>query len=129
MRIGYIMSHASGLGRNDFHFLVLRFDEKYGFKPSEGESWILRYRDGKLSSLRGGLTWFTGIWHSPAAHVYAACADSRVDVNPDPGLRAAPWQEDRVQGTLAGVWGLDDRFVLAWGIHRGKGVMYRFDGK
>lgn len=129
MQIGYIMSHASGLSRNDFHFLALRFDERYGFKPAEGESWILRYKDGKLSSLRGGLTWYTGLWHSPAAHVYAACADSSVDVNPDPGLRAAPWQEHKVQGTMAGVWGLDDRFALAWGIHRGKGVMYRFDGK
>jgi len=129
MRLGYIMSHASGLSRNDFHFLVLRFHERYGFKPSEGESWILRYKDGKLSSLRGVLTWFTGIWHSPAAHVYAACADKRVDVNPDPGLRAAPWQEHKFPGLISGVWGLDDHFVLAWGIRRGRGIMYRFNGK
>jgi len=129
MRIGYIMSHASGLSRNDFHFLVLRFDERYGFKPSEGESWILRYKDGTLSSLRGGLTWYTGIWHSRAAHVYAACAHSSVDVNSYPGLRAGPWQDYKLQGTPGGVWGLDDRFVLAWGIRRGKGIMYRFNGK
>jgi len=129
MRIGYIMSHASGLSRSDFHFLALRFDQRYGFKPGEGESWILRYKDGTLSSLRGGLGYFTSLWHSPAGHVYVASAYSAVHVNPDPGLRAAPWQEHKLEGVLAGVWGLDDRFVLAWGIHRGKGIMYRFDGK
>jgi hypothetical protein len=129
MRIGYIMSHASGLARTDFHFLALRYDERYGFKPSEGECWVLRYTGGTLSSLLGGLSWFTGVWCSPAGHVYVASADSAVHVNPDPGVRAAPWQEHKVQGTLAGVWGLDDRFVVAWGVHRGKGVMHRFDGK
>jgi len=129
MKIGYIMSHASGLARSDFHFLALRFDQRYGFKPSEGESWILRYKDGTLSSLRGGLSWFTGLWHSPEGHVYVSDAATGVDVNPDPGLRAAPWQEHKLPATLAGVWGLDDRFVLAYGIHRGKGVMFRFDGK
>jgi hypothetical protein len=89
---------------------------------------VLRYTGGKLSSLRGGLGWFTGLWRSPAGHVYVASADSAVLVNPDPGVRAAPWQVQKLPGTLAGVWGLDDRFVVAWGIHRGKGVMHRFDG-
>jgi hypothetical protein len=129
MRLGYIISHASGQNRSDVHFLVLRFDQRYGFKPGEGESWIMRSSAGKLYNLYGGLTWFTGLWRSPAGRVYAASADSAVVVNDDPGVRAAPWKENKVQGTLAGVWGLDDRFVLAWGIHRGKGVMHRFDGK
>ena len=40
MRLGYIIHHASGLDRSDVHFLVLRFDQRYGFKPGEGESWI-----------------------------------------------------------------------------------------
>jgi hypothetical protein len=129
MRLGYIMSHASGQDRSNLHFLILRFDRRYGFKPSEGESWIMRATGGKLYNLYGGLTWFTGVWQSPSGRVYAACAHSAVCVNEDPGVRAAPWKEIKVQGTLAGVWGLDDRFVLAWGIHRGKGVMVRFNGK
>lgn len=128
MRIGYVMSHASGEDRSDVHFLVLRFDAKYGFKPSEGESWIMRSAAGKLYSLYGGLAWFTGLWRSPAGHVYVSSADSAVVVNAAPGVRAGPWKEHKVQGTLSGVWGLDDRFVLAWGIHRGKGIMHRFDG-
>jgi hypothetical protein len=127
--MGYIISHASGLDRTDMHFLVLRFDQRWGFKPGEGESWIMRASAGKLYNLLGGLTWFTGLWRSPAGRVYAASADSAVMVNEDPGVRAAPWKKNTVQGVLAGVWGLDDKFVLAWGIHRGKGVLYRFDGK
>jgi len=129
MRIGYIISHASGQDRSDSHFLVLRFDQRYGFKPGEGESWVMRAAAGKLYNLVGGLTWFTGLWRSPTGHVYAARSDSAVMVNTDPGVRAAPWKEHKLQGTLAGVWGLDDRFVLAWGVHRGKGVLHRFDGK
>jgi hypothetical protein len=128
MRLGHIMSHASGLDRKDFHFLVLRFDARYGFKPGEGESWIMRGTGGKLHKLHGGLSWYTGLWRSPAGRAYVSSADSAVLVNADPGVRTAPWKEHKVQGTLAGVWGLDDRFVLAWGIHRGKGVMHRFDG-
>ena len=129
MKLGYIISHATGQDRSDIHFLVLRFDQRYGFKPGEGESWIMRTSAGKLYNLLGGLTWFTGLWRSPAGRVYAARADSAVMVNEDPRVRAAPWKENKVQGTLAGVWGLDDRFVIAWGIHRGKGVMHRFDGR
>jgi hypothetical protein len=129
MRLGYIINHASGLDRSDVHFLVLRFDQRYGFKPGEGESWIVRSTGGKVYSLYGGLSWFRGLWRSPAGHVYVASADSAVFVNADSGVRAGPWKENKLQGTLRGVWGLDDRFVLTWGVHRGKELMYRFDGK
>ena len=95
MRLGYIISHASGQDRSDVHFLVLRFDQRYGFKPGEGESWIMRSSAGKLYNLYGGLSWFTGLWRSPAGHVYAASADSAVFVNADPGVRAGPWKDPR----------------------------------
>jgi len=128
MRIGYVMSHVSGLRHDDHHFLVLRFDAKAGFKPGEGESWIVRFTPGKLSLLRGGLCWFTGLWRSPAGRVYVSSADSEVLSNPDPGLRAAPWQTHSLRGTLTGVWGIDDECVFTWGL-KGKGtVVYRFDG-
>jgi len=128
MRIGYVMSHVSGITHDDQHFLVLRFDAKAGFKPGEGESWVVRFKSGTGSLLYGGLSWFTGLWRSPAGHVYVSSADSEVLVNPDPGLRAAPWQTHSLRGTLRGVWGVDDKCVFAWGI-KGKGtVAYRFDG-
>lgn len=129
MQLGYIIHHASGLDRNDVHFLVLRFDQRYPFKPGEGESWIVRFTGGKVYSLYGGLSWFRGLWRSPAGHVYVASADSAVFVNADSGVRAGPWKETTLQGTLRGIWGLNDRFVLAWGVHRGKEVMYRFNGR
>ena len=53
MRLGYIISHASGQDRSDVHFLVLRFDQRYGFKPGEGESWVMRSSAGKLYNLVG----------------------------------------------------------------------------
>ena len=50
-------------------------------------------------------------------------------MNPDPEPRAAPWREDPVPGTLAGVWGLHDECVFTWGLRGGANVLYRFDGR
>jgi hypothetical protein len=133
MQIGHLMHHASGLAHEDLHFLVARFDQKYGYTPDEGESWIMRFVDKKVHNLWGGVVWYTGLWRSDRGRVYVSRADSKVLVNPDPGLRAAPFEEHQLSGTLSGVWGLDDRLVFAWGVRKRKdamgGIMFRYDGK
>jgi len=128
MKIGHILGHASGTSIGACHFLALRFDDRHGFKPDSGESWILQKVGGTTHLLRGGLGWYTGLWRSPSGKVHVASSAGEVHVNPDPEPRAAPWRVDRLAGTLSGIWGLSDDLVFTWGL-RGPGtVMYRYDG-
>ncbi len=127
--MGHILGLASGTSLGACHFLALRFDERYGFKPDSGESWILQGAGGTTHLLRGGLGWYTGLWRSAAGKVYVASSAGEVHVNPEPEPRAAPWRVDRLSGTLAGIWGLSDELVFAWGLRAQDTVMYRFDGK
>ncbi len=58
---GYSMRCASGASRQACHFILYRFDRRYGFKPSEGESWICQKVGGTTHALRGQLGWYTGL--------------------------------------------------------------------
>jgi hypothetical protein len=128
MKLGHLVGHASGTSLWACHFLLLRFDEKRGFKPNQGESWIFQKEGSTTHFLYGGLGWYTGLWRSPAGKVYAPSIAGFVDVNPDPRPRAAPWRADQLGATLGGVWGLDDETVFTWG-HRGQNtVLFRYDG-
>jgi hypothetical protein len=128
MKLGHIAGHASGPSLQQCHFLLLRFDEKYGFKPDAGESWIFQ-QDGKdTHALRGQLGWYTGLWRSPSGRAYVSVSNGEILVNPDPRPRAAPWQTQRVPATLAGIWGLNDELIFAWGLRGSDAVAYRFDG-
>ena len=129
MKFGYSMRSASGSSFRACHFLLYRFDSRYGFKPEMGESWIFQNVETTAHALRGQLGWYTGLWRSATGKVYVAYSIGQVLVNPDPEPRAAPWREDPVPGTLAGIWGLDDECVFTWGLRSGANVLYRFDGR
>jgi hypothetical protein len=123
------MRCASGPSITACHFLLYRFDFRYGFKPDMGESWICQKVGTTIHALRGQLGWYTGLWRSPAGKVYVSCSFGHVLVNPDPEPRAAPWREDPVPGTLTGIWGIDDECVFTWGVRGGAPVLYRFEGR
>jgi hypothetical protein len=128
MKLGHITGHASGSSLQACHFLMLRFDEKYGFKPDAGESWIFQ-REGKTTSgLRGQLGWYTGLWRSPAGRAYVSVSSGDILVNRDPRPRAAPWETQHVRGTLSGIWGLHDELIFTWGLRGNGPVAYLFDG-
>jgi len=130
MKIGYRLSDASGIDRNDLHFLVQRFNGRQEFRPNVSEMHIVRlHANAKLHSLYGGTGWFTGLWQSEAKRVYVSTADSQILMQTRAGVREAPWKVEKLKGVFTGIWGLDDRFVLAWGIRKGGGIMARFDGR
>jgi hypothetical protein len=129
MKFGHSTRCASGLSFEAYHFLLYRFDSRYGFKPDMGESWIVQNMGGTAHPLRGQLGWYTGLWRSTTGKVYVSYAIGQVLVNPDPEPRAASWREDAVPGVLAGIWGLDDDCVFTWGVKGGANVLYRFDGR
>jgi len=128
MKLGYLLGKPSGISIGACHFLVLRFDEKWGFNPDVGESLVMQNVGEVTHCLYGGRGWYTGLWRSPAGKVYISDAAERIHFNPDPAPRAAPWRVDPLAGTLTGIWGLDDQFVLTWGLRRKTTVMYRYNG-
>jgi hypothetical protein len=129
MKLGYLMGHASGTSVEACHFLAMRFDDRWGFKPDTGETFVLQRVGTTTHLLYGGLGWYTGLWRSPKGKVYVAASTGEVHTNPDPEPRATKWSVERVAGTLAGIWGLDDRCVFTWGLRGSGAVLHRFDGK
>jgi len=128
MKLGHILSHASGPSYRDCHFLGLRFDARRGFKRDVGESWVIQHEGGSLHAVLGMQAWFTGLWRSPAGHVYVSDSAGQVHVNDHPGRASASWRKDPLPGVLTGIWGLDDRCVFTWGVHGDDTVLYRWDG-
>jgi hypothetical protein len=130
MKIGYILSHASGLDHEDHHFFTARFDAKVGFKPTAGETWVVHGFHGNVRGIYGVGGWLTGLWQSPSRRVYVSNSDGQVAVKTDPDDDDADFKTYDLPGTLTGVWGLDDKFVLAWGLGDGNEgtVVYRFNG-
>src|SRR6266849_1218818 len=129
MKLAHLMSDASGFSDQDCHFLVLRYEEKLGFKPDRGESWVVQSEGDMLHALYGMMGWFTSLWRSPAGCTYVSDSAGTVHVNPDVKPRAKPWRQHKLKGVLSGVWGLDDKCVFVWGGVKDKDLMYRWDGK
>jgi hypothetical protein len=128
MKLAHIAGHASGPSLQACHFLLMRFDEKYGFKPDAGESWIYQKVDSEAYALRGQLGWYTGLWRSPSGRAYVSVSNGEILINRDPRPRAAPWETERVRGTLTGIWGLSDELIFTWGLRGSSPVAYRYDG-
>jgi hypothetical protein len=128
MKLAHIAGHASGASLQACHFLLLRFDEKYGFKPDAAESWIYQKVGDVTSALRGQLGWYTGLWRSPGGRAYVSVSNGEILFNRDPTPRAAPWESQRVPATLGGIWGLDEASIFTWGLRGSAPVVFRFDG-
>ena len=129
MFFGHSIRCASGSSLQACHYILHRFDGRYGFNPELGESWICQKVGNITHALRGQLGWYTGLWRSATGKAYVSYSIGQVLVNQDPQPRAAPWREDPVPGTLSGIWGLDDECVFTWGVRGGAGILYRFDGR
>lgn len=72
----------------------------------------------------------TGIWRSPTGRVHVADAhNAEMMASTGPSPRAAAWQQHALGFAPAGVWGLDDDFVLAWGGEGDREKMACFDGR
>ncbi|WP_342378043.1 hypothetical protein NVS55_01775 [Myxococcus stipitatus] len=128
---------ASGPTLDACAFLGQRYDEERGYKPFEGECWLMSIRPGDGTDLRamshlGSTGWFTRLWRSPSGAVFiSSTTDSAVifhpDLHGDPDLE---FETMKLGAPLNGVWGLDDNFVLAWGsTFEGARHVFRYDGK
>lgn len=125
---------ASGASYEDAVFIGQRYDAERGFKPREGESWLLR-NEAAEGGVRTSLhipssTWYEAVWRSPSGQVFLADAVNRA-IYRCARLTATDggtWSDDRLPAAIHGVWGLDDRTVFAWGGNREGFPMFRWNG-
>jgi hypothetical protein len=121
MKIGYSYSHASGVSKGDCHLLGYRYDADVGFQPDAGDSWVLRFTGTTIRSVFWKRGWLTGLWRAADGTIYVSDAASMVYVR---ALDATAYEHERLDGTLTGVWGLDENHVFVWGRRGGNPVMY-----
>lgn len=128
MKIAYELGAASGLSKDEFHYLAYRYDAAWGLKVDTAESWLLQTTATDTHALISRAGWITALWRSQAGRVYATDVLSKVYYNRDPHLRAAQFDIFDVDGTLSGVWGLHDELVWVWGRRGDQGVLHRWNG-
>jgi hypothetical protein len=127
---------ASGLDLDACSYLGQRYDEERGYKPFEGECWVMSHKPrGKtgttVTTHLGSTGWLTRLWRSPSGAVFVSSAtDAQVLYHPDVGGEQQKFEKMKLDAPLNGVWGLEDDFVLAWGAtFEGTRHVFRFDGK
>lgn len=123
--IAHAFVAASGTAPSDCALLAQRWDADLdGYRHGSGETHIMTVSPTTARLELGGVTWLTGIWRSPGRTVFVSDADGYVHV-----LRPGEaWRELEVDGTLIGVWGLEDETVWTWGSRGTEHVLYRWNG-
>lgn len=126
---------ASGPSFSTCAFLGQRYVADYGFKPHEGESWVMA-NAGSATAVRttpcfGTTSWLTRLWRAPSGTVFVSNANEGLVMRfTDVGEPTQHWEEMPLDAAMSGVWGLDERRVWAWGTrHPATPVLYRFDGR
>jgi len=129
---------VSGYTLDDCCYLGQRYDDKRGYQADEDECWVIVHsldEDGDFATqvTLGTTALLSQLWRSPSGAVYV-CDVSEGEINVNPDLNADDsskrWKEYDLGVTLAGVWGLDDKFVLTWGsTFEGQHHLFCFDGK
>jgi len=128
---------GSGLRCSAGAFIAHRYDPDVGFRPEEGESYLVRMHlppggdedaDTEVKAVRATEAWLTGLWRSrdgalfateSRGHVYVAPAGTGTD------SKRTPWKKTKLEGSLWGVWGLSEKAVFVWG----PGTLYRWNGR
>ncbi len=134
---------ASGFRVTDIAFLGIRYNELRGVVTGDCEDWIGDVRAGtdgaEVRFHLGYAAFMSGLWRSPSGRCFVSMslgpglAGPTMFVNRDVGADGAMgrWTEFQFphRGTLAGVWGLADDCVYAWGSasRGGPHHFYRFD--
>ena len=132
---------ASGSSFDDCAFLGQRYLRRRGYREGESEMWVLRTSAAGAAGTSISMhhptdTQYSGLWRSPAGVTFVTDASMRcVRVDPTLGREAVEtWDTTPLPFSPYGVWGLDEGFVIAWGVcAHGAGAaltypMARFDG-
>ncbi len=114
VKFAHRYGEASGPSLDDCHVLAYRWDARREFHPDYGESWVLQREGGTMHALLAVGGWLTGLWRSPSGRAWTVDVEGRVRVSRGADPRAG-FDEFALPSVLAGVWGLDDACVWAWG--------------
>lgn len=120
---------VSGASARRCAYLTMRYDADYGYRPGDGETWIVANdveEDPETRQVIRGRTfiacgtdaWYTRLWSTLAGSIYVARHDGWIIRNPDVfGPDAvSSWKYDQIEDrTLLGVFGIDDSTVFVWG--------------
>lgn len=131
MGIEHMWAHASGIGVDDFSVLGYRFDSRWGLSPTEMDSHIVLSEPGLLRAPLLTSGWLTGLWRSTTSKV-TFVADAKTALHrvlPTPRDDGTFVDSETTPTSMAGVWGLDDEHVFAWGDAGPETSMYRWDGR
>ncbi len=129
---------GSGLRCSAGAFIAHRYDPDVGFRPGEGESFVVRMLlekgadedDTEVKAVLATEAWLTGIWRSGRGDLFVTESRGHAYVAPPVGeAERTPWKKTKLEGTLWGVWGLSEKAVYAWGVQSGAGTLFRWDGK
>jgi len=123
---------ASGHAADDCCFLGQRYNKEWGYKPREGECWVIAAKPGDDKVLfdmpLGTGDWLTGLWLSDSGTLYVASAHKQVLRNTRLMKEWKPGQESfetlPVDASLSGIWGLSDECVFTWGQRYDNGWEY-----
>ena len=116
--------YASGMSDADYHLLGLRFEGE-SFNIDTADSWALAVDGTSFTNPFMKRGWLTALWRTAGGTVYTTDAFGKVfhfeaPERERPNLRTVP-----LEGTLTGIWGLNDAELFVWGRSRGQPIMYR----
>jgi hypothetical protein len=121
---------AAGASVHDCAIIAQRYDAQDGFHWDQSESWLVRIRPSGVADppdvkklVLGGTEWLTRVWMSPAGKFW--CSSMNGDVYEE-NADGSGYQTHQLPANISGVWGLDDRCVLAWSEAMQR--LYRWDG-
>lgn len=131
---------ASGYKNNHCCFLGQLYDKDRGYKPREGECWLIVAKpDGDKTNFDfpyGSGAWLTGLWLSETDTLYVASSEKQVlrntRVMKERGLGVDSFEKFDVDAPLFGIWGLTDDCIYAWGTRYDNGweyPLFRWDGQ
>lgn len=126
LQYGFI--HASGKTLASCDLIGYRLQKGADLSSDRSDSWVIRFTDDACEIPLATPRWLTGLWQTPTGITYVTDADRRIYVLPPQGDHT-PYTHHTLDASLSGVWGIDDTFVLAWGLRNNTAILFRWDGK
>lgn len=116
-----VLGRSGGVDLDHWVAVGVRYDaEDRGYRPGQGDTWVVDCRGGQVSAFCLGTRWVTAAW-GDRERGYASVADGAVLVRAPGG----DWREQRVGGTVVGVRGQAGGAAWCWGLAEQGGFVAR----